>query len=104
MRPIKPDRPIILALDDRFHPPSKARSIDISGPEGAAQIQVQVFGRFGEKRLRAQYLKSEIAMVRKAERARCRNVLRIKPCIGPSSTGDWVPVKRALCKNPVLSG
>jgi len=49
-RPIKSVRPIILALDDRFHPPSQLGSINNPGSEGAAQISAQVFGS-GEKRL-----------------------------------------------------
>jgi len=52
---------------------------------------------------------SVIAMVREEEeektkrRTRCR-VLRKKSRAGPSSTDDWVLVKRALCKIPVLPG
>jgi hypothetical protein len=77
------------------------RLIDtIGGRKAPLNYQVQVFGK---GRITPLGVASKIAMVR-GKKTRCRNVSRKKPRAGPSSTGDWVLVKRALCKIPVLPG
>jgi hypothetical protein len=72
LRPIKPVQLTILVLDDRFHPPSGPGSRYGAGrrrsnPSCRSSVR-------GEKRFIS--VKSEIAMVRKEKKTRCRNVSR----------------------------
>jgi len=57
----------------------------------------------GEKRLIGRNICDRHGPQRIKRRTRCR-VSRKKSRAGPSSTDDWVLVKRALCKIPVLPG
>jgi hypothetical protein len=70
------------------------------GPEGAAQLPGAGL-RQGRKTPYGRNIKNRQGPGKENAVQEC---VEEKPRADPSSTGDWVLVKRALCKIPVLPG